>query len=283
MTPEFFQRHKTGLLLSAYLVFSSIFLTNRVDPYIQGIKSSIWFLVSPQVVYTGQFFNRLDALKGRIFGLVRTEGENKILRDQLIILAQKGLESETLQEENQRLRKLLGLKEKKFAAAIPAEVVGRDVRDWFHSVILNKGLKDHIPLYGAVVGGSPSRPALVGRIVEVDENSSKVLLITDPVSAVSVQVIPTEDLGLMEGWRRPSVVVRYLSNRSKVEKTQEVVTVGLGGVFPPGIPVGRVGSIKDTADGFFKEATVIPYIDLGSLREVLVLARPEQKPTGDLK
>ena len=283
MTNELFHRNKAGITLLVFVLFSLICLTNRVDPYIVGFKSVIWYFVSPEVVYSGQFFNKLDSLRGRFFKLARAEGENYILRNQNIQLAKRELERDALQEENDRLRNLLELRQRKFSESITAEVIAHDVRDWFYSVVINKGRRDDIQLSAAVVSGTAHKPALVGRVVEVDESTSKVLLITDPVSAVSVSVGPSQDHGLMEGQNKPSVVVRYLPRRSKVKKGDEVKTVGFGGVFPPGVPVGKVTSVRTTPDEFFKEALVQPYLDFGSMQEVLILERKElgyfgQKP-----
>lgn len=275
MTSEFFQRHKAGILLMAMALLSLFFLTNRVDPTVRGVKTAVYFLVNPTIVYSGEFFNKVDSLSGRLFRLVRAEGENHILREQNARLSKEALERDALQRENDRLRNLLDLRIKIYPEAIPAEVLAHDVRDWFYSFILNKGSKDGIVKSAAVVTGSASAPALVGRIVEVTDRTSKVLLITDPVSAVSVAVRSSGALGLLEGRNRPQVLVRYLSNRSHVLPGDEIITVGLGGVFPPGVPVGRVRKVMPTPDGFFKEALVIPYLDFASIQQVLVLKRTE--------
>lgn len=273
MSLEFVRRNKAATLLFFYLLFSVICLTIRVDPYVNGLKSVIWFLISPDVVYSGRFFNKLDSLKGRVFSLVSAEAENHILRDQNIELAKRSLQSESLELENNRLRSLLNLKERTFPESIVAEVVGYDPREWFHSIIINKGATSGVVLSAAVMAPSVDKPVLVGRVVDVSENSSKVLLITDVVSAVSVEVSTRADLGLLEGQNRPWIAINYLGNQSTVQPGDFVQTAGLGGVFPPGIPVGKVIDVSNTDEGFFKTARVQPEIDFGSLKEVLVLHR----------
>ncbi len=275
MTSELLHRHKAGALLLIFVSISSLLLALRVEPYIVGIKTALWFLVSPEVVYTGQFFNKFDTLRGRFFHLVQSEGENFILREQLSAMAKRDMEREALENENNRLRDLLGLHQKMFSDAIASEVVGRDVRDWFHSILINKGLRDGVTLSAAVVVGSIQRPILVGRIGEVEEKTSKVLLVTDLVSAVSVRIVGRTDVGLMEGRNHPSCVIRYLSRDSEVAPGDEVVTAGLGVIFPPGIPVGTVTEVGISEDGFFKTAKVKPHTNFGSLLEVLVLQRKD--------
>jgi rod shape-determining protein MreC len=247
----------------------------RIGPYVTGMKTSAWFLVFPEMVYSSEFFNRLDSTTSRFFELIRTEGENAILRKQNIQLSKREVERDALEEENNRLRSLLELRQHAFPEGIAAEVLGREVRDWFRSVAINKGADQGISLSAAVVSGAPDKPTLVGRIADVRDGTSKVLLLSDPLSAIAVTVVRTGDMGLLEGQNRPWIALNYLPHLSNIVPGDEVVTAGLGGVFPAGIPVGEVASVKDSPDNFFKEAKVIPHANLGSLREVLVMKRVE--------
>lgn len=278
MTTDFLHRHRTGVLLVFYLSLSLLCMTLRIEPYVVGIKTAAWYLVSPQIVYSGAFFSKLDSLKGRLFRLVRVEGENHILREQNVRLAQREIEKEALEEENNRLRELLILKQRRFPQAIAAEVIGRDVREWFQSVVIDKGSRDNVVFSAAVMTPLTDRPSLVGRIIEVNETTSKVLLLTDAISAVSVMVVGKGDIALLEGRDTALLSLNYLASTSDVASGDQVVTAGLGSVFPPGIPVGHIERVEVTPDGFFKSAKVTPYAALNSLRSVLVLERKEVAP-----
>lgn len=276
MIGEFLHRNKALAVLLGFVLISLLCLTMRVDPYVTGIKTSLWFLLSPEVVHSGEFFNRLDALKGRVFRLIYVEGENHVLREQNSRLAVGVLEREALEAENSRLRALLNLKTKHFADAIAAEVIARDPRDWFHAVVLNKGEKHGVTESAAVVAVEGERLALVGQIIEVHPTTSKVLLLTDAISAVSASVMERGDMGLVEGRNRRWVFMNYLSPTSEASPGEEILTLGLGGVFPPGIPIGRIESVSQTNDGYFRQAKVFPYAPLDSMLEVLVLKRTEE-------
>lgn len=278
MLTEFLHRHRAGVLMVCLSLFSLLCMTLQIGPYVTGVKTSLWFLVSPEIVYSGQFFNKLDSLRGRLFGLIRVEGENVILREQNSRLSKREVERDALEQENNRLRLLLNLHQKSFTDSTPAEVVGHDVREWFHSIVINKGLDASISPSAAVVTASDERPVLVGRVAEVEKATSKVLLLTDGVSAISVSVARNGDMGLLEGRNKPWVLLNYLPQKSDVAAGDEIVTAGLGGLFPPGIPVGHVTSVEDSEDGFFKEAKVAPAANLSSLREILVLERKVLEP-----
>ncbi len=272
---EFFHRHRPTVLLAIFTTVSFFLMALRVGPVVSACKISVGFLVSPSIISSGDFFNRLDASTGRFFALIRTEAENTVLRAQNAQLAQKDVECDALQEENNRLRTLLDLRQKSFPTGIGAEVIGRDVRDWFRTVSINKGSDNLIPLAAAVVSGDAEKPTLVGRVAELKDTSSKVMLLTDSLSAVSVRVVRTDDIGLLEGRNEPTAKLNYLPHLSQVQAGDEVVTAGMGGLFPPGIPVGQVTHVQDSPDGFFKEAVVLPHAHLGALRDVLVLQRVE--------
>ncbi len=273
MTVDFVHRHRSGCLLLLFSTISLLFMTLRIEPYIDGIKTSVWYMFSPSVVYSGQFFNKMDSLKGGIFRLLRVDGENTMLREQNAILSKRAMERDALEEENNKLRTLLDLKQKKFSDAIAAHITGRDWREWFRAVVIDKGQTSDIVFSAAVVAATNEGPALVGRILEVGDTTSKVLLVTDAASAVSVRIDGKDDMGLLEGNNRPWVSLNYLSQNSQAEAGDRVITAGLGGVFPPGILVGTIESVASAPDGYFKTAKIIPITPITSLRDVLVLRR----------
>jgi len=85
-------------------------------------------------------------------------------------------------------------------------------------------------------------------------------------------------LGLIEGVGKPWVLLNYISPSSSVEVGDDVVTAGLGGVFPAGIPVGRIESVATSPDGYFKSARVRSVAPLGSVREVIIFERRDLAP-----
>ncbi len=280
---EFLHRHRAGVLMLCFTIFSMLTMSLQAAATVMALKASVWFLVSPTVAGSGHFFNTLDSTAGRFFGLVRAEAENSILRTQNAQLSKREVERDALEAENNRLRALLDLRQQKFPKGIGAEVIGRDMRDWFHAISINKGSADGVGSSAAVVSGTTERPMLVGRVIELRDNVGKVLLLSDSLSAVSVTIVRTGDMGLLEGQNKPWAKLNYLPHLADVVVGDEAVTAGLGGIFPPGIPVGQVTSVKDSADGFFKEAVVMPYVNAGSLRDVLVLERKELAKEPDVK
>jgi rod shape-determining protein MreC len=104
-----------------------------------------------------------------------------------------------------------------------------------------------------------------------------VQLITDPVSAAGALMQRTRVTGIVVGNLGAGLRVRYLPLLADVVVGDEVVTSGMGGIFPKGIPVGRVTAVERTSGALFQEAVLQPKVDLGRLEEVVVLMNAEQR------
>jgi rod shape-determining protein MreC len=116
-----------------------------------------------------------------------------------------------------------------------------------------------------------ARKGLVGRVLEVTPVSSKVLLITDPLSAVSAVLGRSRNIGVIEGYSTDSLNLRFLGTGSEVAVGDQVATAAISSVVLPGIPIGAVVSArKNDADLFF-EVRVKPAVDFGALETVYIV------------
>ncbi|HAB18189.1 MAG TPA: rod shape-determining protein MreC [Verrucomicrobiota bacterium] len=174
--------------------------------------------------------------------------------------------------ENGRLRALLGWQPKSPWKLRAAHVIGREPTTWWRNLTIDFGARD-----GAQVG-QPVMTAngLVGRIRQTEPTQSTVALIGDPECGVSVIVSESRDQGIIqEAHSAPAtdglVVLKLLQNSPAVVAGQSVVTSGLGGVFPPGIPVGQIVDTRSADGGLYTEARVRLAANLNQLEEVWVL------------
>jgi rod shape-determining protein MreC len=152
-----------------------------------------------------------------------------------------------------------------------ANVVTRDPANWWRTVDIDLGSRD---------GLVPNLPVLtadglVGRVASVGLVRSQVILIGDPNCRVSVLVEdPPQDNGILSasGPLDSSLAeITYLSGSASLKPGQRVVTSGIGGVFPKGIPVGEVVDSRQVEFGLYTEARVKLNVNLGALEEVWVL------------
>ncbi|WP_423225475.1 rod shape-determining protein MreC [Candidatus Amarolinea aalborgensis] len=149
---------------------------------------------------------------------------------------------------------------------IVGRVVGRDPNFLKYLVIdlgSNQGIAAGMPVMSDV--------GLVGRIIEVNASSSKVLLITDPNSAVNVIVQGSRVLGVLQGVDGSNPVVNYLTQDAVISPGDIVLTSGLGESLPKGLVIGQILSVRRRDYEMFQQAEVRPTVNFGRLELVLVI------------
>ena len=193
--------------------------------------------------------------------------ENDALRQQVRALGETG-------DENLRLHRLLSLKEPAATHTITARVIGRDASNWWESIQIDRGGNDGLHINMAVLNAD----GLIGKIVSVTKGESRVLLLTDPNCKVSALLQNTREPGIVAGVKRslrfsPHCVMTYVNREAKITPGESVISSGLGGVFPKGIPIGTVtGSLLNKQTGMYQDVQIKPAADFRRLEEVLVIA-----------
>ncbi len=148
-----------------------------------------------------------------------------------------------------------------------AAVIGRDSSPFLRYVIINRGSNDGIRQGMPVV----TNQGLVGRVDAVISGASRVQLITDPSSLVSVFLQNSEADAIMKGSVSGELTLEMLSQDAKVQAGDVVLTSGLGGEYPPDLLIGQAGNIRKRESDLFQEATVQPVVDFSRLEIVLVI------------
>lgn len=169
-------------------------------------------------------------------------------------------------QEAVRLRGLLGFKAQAYRT-VAARVIGRDPSHWFSTLLVDRGAADGVRRNDPVVTGS----GLVGHVIETAGPWARVLLILDPRSAAGVLVGESRDGGVAEGQGQAVLRVKYLSRDAEIRPGDQVVTAGLGEIYPRGLPVGTVLGVSRTEGDLFQEALLRPGADLNHLEEMLIL------------
>jgi rod shape-determining protein MreC len=184
-----------------------------------------------------------------------------------------------LERENDRLRQSIGWKRQVAAPMKLGRVIAHDPANWWRSVQIDLGARDGVRV------GLPARTVegLVGRVQSVSETHSQVILLGDPNVRVSANVgtATNRESGIvMTSSTSPQennmVDLAYLPGSSTVSPGQTVSTAGDGGVFPAGIPIGRLVDKRSRDNGLTTEARVQLFANLAALDEVWVMM-----PTGD--
>jgi rod shape-determining protein MreC len=175
--------------------------------------------------------------------------------------------------ENQRLRQLVGWQQTSPWKSRACRVVARDTADWWRTLRLDLGARDGARPGLPVVSGEG---LLLGRLDTVGWAISVVVLVGDPKCRVSVVVRESGETGVLT---TPSagvldhrlVDLTHLPRNTALRPGQTVHTSGLGGYFPPGLPVGTVVDTRSVGFGLYSEARVKLFADSSRLEEALVL------------
>ncbi len=191
------------------------------------------------------------------FGELREE--NEVLRADVAELEAAVARMQSAARENELLREALGfVGDHPEYVVVTAPVVARDSLDVLETIIIDRGASSGIRVGMAVVANG----SLAGRITSVTDTSADVLPVYSTMSSVSVvaQGPETEADGILDGEGAGSLVMRRIEPEQPVTVGDFVVTSGLGGGFPRGIPIGQVRSIERSAATVFREAIVEPFI-----------------------
>jgi rod shape-determining protein MreC len=183
----------------------------------------------------------------------------------------QAVQTAAIQRENDQLRSLIGWQRQAPWKLKLARVVTRDPANWWHTMQIDLGSRDGLTNNLPVM----TADGLVGRISSVGPYTAQVVLVGDLNCRVSALVEnPTHDMGvLMRGGSLDTSLVsmNYLSSSANLKAGQSVVTSGLGGIFPAGIPIGKVVDAQTVEFGLASEARVKLNVNLGALEEVWIL------------
>jgi len=205
------------------------------------------------------------------FWLRGARQENERLLEKVRQLELRNDAAAQIESENARLRRLMDFKEALPVRSLGARVVGRGP-DYMASVIyIDRGSSDGVRVNAPVIGEN----GVLGRVAVASSRTSQVQLITDADAAVGALVERTRSQGVLGGSGDPLLELKYIGNTEQVELDDVVVTSGLDGIFPKGLPLGRVVE-SQKGKTVFRLVRVQPVADLLHIEEVLVLLGPAQ-------
>lgn len=248
-------------------------MLNLPDAASRRVKGAVRDGISPlQAGLRGGVRETRDVVR-YVRGLGDLALENRALSEEIVYLRGETRMAQELARDNQMLRDLLGFAQRFPNKLISCEVIGRDSTGWWQTVRLDKGAAAGVAEGRAVL----TTDGLIGRTMAVSARTADVLLLSDPSCKVSVRLKRSGEFGLAEGQgaqpgQAPAVRVDYLLKTADVQPGDEVVTSGLGGLFPKGLPVGRVAAVALDASGLYQTARIELAADLGKLEYAFVAA-----------
>lgn len=235
--------------------------STQIRSYLTTAVSPLFYIASlPQVVLTGaseQFLSHQRLLK-----------ENDRLKESLLRQRGQLQRLEFLQQENNKLRELLGSAPVAEGQRLVAEVLAVYSHPFSHQIVLNKGSNDGVTEFQPLIDDA----GVLGQVVSVGPTSSRALLITDTTHAISLRIERTGVSVIAEGlgqWDRIRLV--HLPHSTDIQDGDRLITSGLDERFPEGYPVARVNRIQRDVSQPFMQVQAEPYAQLDRIRYVLLL------------
>lgn len=283
--PHFFSNKRLillmlGVILLVGLIFFSLSnrdnvnFPERVVKDVVGAGQSVFS--KPAHFVTGIFDN--------IDGLLNTYTENKLLKNRLDEFATVQAEVTSLRTENEELKEIIGKEESlRDYNPIQASVIARNPDQWEEKIILDKGSNSGVKENMAVM----TAKGLIGKVILTTPLTATVELVStqNPNYRVSAMVIGGEKnvFGLIEGYDadRKELLLKRIDADIDIKEGQQVVSSGLGGIFPQGLVIGEITEVAIDEFGLTKQAFVRPAADFTLLSHVMVADRTLPETEGD--
>jgi rod shape-determining protein MreC len=247
------------------LIFSAGFIVLLV-----ALSILIPLLRAPVINTTKYPLNLLTVLSREINGVIfyhRNYIQNQRLNKEIDKLKRVFNEASEVYFENKRLKELLLFKQKTPLRFTAARVIGRDPTNWSTTIIIDKGRSSGIKKGYVCI----TYLGLAGKVIEISDNMSKIMLINDPNLGVSAIVQRSRQEGLVCGSLSGSLIMRYLSKESDIKVNDVIVTSGLTEIYPKGLLIGMVVGIGEDLSGLSRYAIIRPAVNLATLEDVLVV------------
>lgn len=247
------------ILLGLVLLIGSRFgATQRLSSFLSWPVQPVLASEATTTRKTVTFFNVITSIRDLARENARLQARTTELEAELTQLKE-------VKHENDILRQELNFTKETEDTHIPAQLIGRTPAGVIKDIVLNRGERDGVKVGQPVV----AQGYLVGVVNQVEERQSKAALLTHPRSVVPVLLQDTRSTGLLRGGISGLTVSDILID-SEVKSGETIVTSGLGGALPAGIPIGRILSVSSRKGDITKRATVAALLDITKLEMVFI-------------
>ena len=269
---RFFQNNGGLLLVAAVLLAAVLTLGAYIIGY-DPVGGALELLATPFRAVSSWAASWTQEQYDRSFRYDEQAAEIELLRQRLAELEEAAIAGQDAVRENERLRDLLGLHEERPELQYrDAAVVRRSSSNWSSDLTIDRGTAGGVEVDDCVID---QYGHLIGVVTQADLNSSVVTTILDPTLELGGRVARTDEDAILEGdftlMLEGLTKLSFLSEDSKLVTGDQVVTSGLGGVYPRGLVVGSVRTLYVEEDGISRHAQVEPAADIAGVQYVYVI------------
>jgi rod shape-determining protein MreC len=263
------EKRKFGLFIGLVL-FHLVLISIQVPKGSQStyFEQALFAVFSPVQHATVSIVRKVGSFWSGYVYLRNVELQNQKMRDELFYLREENLALRGKLLRFGTEREMGELLARVSRSILAASVIAMDSSQFYRSIVLNKGSADGVKKDMVVLD---RRGRLVGRVIDfVASRQSKVQLITDEESGVGVLSAGNRVVGVLSGDAEGRCLMKFVLKTNKdIQAEEDVLTSGFDGIYPAGIPVGRIVSITEDAS-LFKKVVVEPFFDFSDLEQVAV-------------
>tara|TARA_Y100001970_G_scaffold232379_1_gene289235 strand:- start:6452 stop:7294 length:843 start_codon:yes stop_codon:yes gene_type:complete len=255
--------NKQQFSLLALIIFSVvlIFLSNLNFVGIKYIKLGVneaTYRLSAIISYPEKKLSHTIIFLSEYFNVYE---ENKNLKRQIDELKSEKLNSIFLENENKKLKEIVGERSTLIDGIISRVLIDKDGK-FLKSIILNKGSKDGVKKGMVVL----EKSYLIGQVIEVNYTTSRAILISDLNSNIPVVIEPGSFQSILSGTGKDYGKIKYSKEKIELYNNSIVYTSGSGGNFRAGLPVGKINNeIDNLAVQFFSDLSQLSYVKIQTI------------------
>ena len=270
---RFFQKNGIMMLAAVVVVAVGLCIASAVSNQTGFLQNAAGVVTYPFRAAGSAVTGWFQSIGERFQTVESLRKENEDLRKENAQLTEDLRQAKTDSEENQRLRDLNGLRQQRrdftFEAA---HVIERSTSNWSRTLTLNKGTSLGVEKGDCVVD---QYGYLVGVITDAGLNWTTVTTILDTTSSIGATVFRTEQVAVAQGqlglMSEGQLALTYVDEPDKLIAGDLVVTSGLGGYYPSGLPIGTVTELRTDTGGLTQYAVLSPKADIGALTQVFLI------------
>lgn len=262
-----------ALIVLVLIVTIGLSTTRNQPSEISGIVGSVFSPVQKVFYSIGQTFaNSFDSL----LNISKIREENIQLQERISILQEENIQLKYVVNNAEALKNEYEMLSNMQYDYVKSQIISRDIGNWFERFTIDKGTNNGIEIDDIVIKAVRTedrlvKVGLIGKVVDVGYNWSKVVTIDDIGSSVSIKVLRTNEGGVAKGSISGNIEAFMFNQTEDLRVGDDIVTSGLGEIYLPNIYIGKIAKIEKTSDLLTEKITVVPIVDFEKLYEVYVI------------
>ena len=265
-----------GVRLVLLTLAATLFLALQVSGNLRPLTSLMTTLTTPAQLSATGITESVSNLWTSLLSLRTVQQEAAALGVRNLQLQAEINTLKEVEKENEQLRSMLDFAQTRprlelRGAQIVSRVIGTESTNFFDSILIDLGREHGLKVNMPVV----TDQGLVGRVSEVNDTTSTVLLLNDPSSSATALLGTSRLNGVVRGSTSGQLIMDFIPQGPTFSTGEVVLTSGLAGRFPKGLVIGTIESIETQANAVFQRAIIHPSVDFGSLELVLVITNFE--------